>query len=258
MSRARDDTARPTMVFLPAMLCNAELYHPQIEALRDLVDPMVLTVAEATMAESATAVLQQAPLHFLLMGTSYGGSLALEVVARAPSRVVGLWLMGCSPGPHNDPAAARLRNDRVRRGEFDAVVEELATRIAYERGPNAVEATSSFRRMARLAGLEVFLRQNTALFGRLDRRPDLARVTCPTLVIWGREDRLALVQNGAEMSSLIPGARFVVLDGCGHLPTLERPDVTIGLAREWLGRIGVNARTGRSRDTDSVPPHASP
>src|SRR5438309_11905582 len=153
-----DESPRLTMVFLPAMLCEEELYRPQIEGLRDLVKPVALTVAEPTMAEAANMVLRQAPRRFLLGGTSYGGSLALEVVAKAPSRVLGLWLMGCNPGPHNDPAAARLRNDRVRRGEFDAVVEELATRIAYERGPNAVEATSSFRRMARLAGLEVFLR----------------------------------------------------------------------------------------------------
>src|SRR5438552_13471422 len=186
------------MVFLPAMLCNAELYHPQIEALRDLLDPMVLTVAEATMAESATAVLQQAPLHFLLMVTSYGGSLALEVVARAPSRVVGLWLMGCNPGPHNDPAAARLRNDRVRRGEFDAVVEDLAAAITYEGGSHAVDAASSFRRMARRAGPAVFLRQNTSLLARPDRR-DLTRIICPALLVWGQEDRFSAVEHGREM-----------------------------------------------------------
>jgi pimeloyl-ACP methyl ester carboxylesterase len=233
------------MVFLPAMLCNGELYRPQIEALRDLVDPMALTPVEATMAESATAVLEQAPPRFLLVGTSYGGSLALEVVSRAPSRVVGLWLMGCSPGPHNDPAAACLRNDRVQSGEFDAVVEELATTIAYEAGPYGVGAANDFRRMAKLAGPGVFLRQNTALLSRLDRRADLARIGCPTLLVWGREDRFVSAQRGAEMGALIPGARFVVLDGCGHLPTLERPDATIGLAREWLARI------------DSPPPRPS-
>jgi len=249
VSRARDDTERLTVVFLPAMLCNDELYHPQIEALRDLVDPMTLMVAEATMAESATSVLRQAPPHFLLVGTSYGGSLALEVVTRAPSRVMGLWLMGCSPGPHSDPTAARLRNDRVQRGEFDAVVEELATTIAYEGGPHAVSATSGFRRMAKLAGPGVFLRQNTALLGRLDRRADLARIGCPTLLVGGRDDRFASVQHGAEMGALIPGARFDVLDGCGHLPTLERPEATIGPVREWLRRIP---------NTDSVPPRAGP
>ena len=78
MSRARDDTDRLTILFLPAMLCNDELYRQQIEALRDLVDPMVVTVAEASMAESATVVLQQAPPHFLV-GTSYGFTRTIPV-----------------------------------------------------------------------------------------------------------------------------------------------------------------------------------
>ena len=240
MPNAGDEIQRPTIVFLSAMLCNEELYHPQIEALRDRVEPMVMTVAEATMAQAAAVVLQQAPPRFLLVGTSYGGSLALEVVTREPSRVAGLWVMGCSPGPHSDPTAARLRNARVQRGEFDAVIEDLAATIAYEGGPHAVKATSSFRRIARLAGPDVFLRQNTALLGRLDRRADLARVACPTLVVWGREDRFAAVRHGAEIGALIPTARLVVLEGCGHLPTLERPDATVGLAREWLHQPAVN------------------
>jgi len=50
------------------------------------------------------------------------------------------------------------------------------------------------------------------------------------------------VRHAVELSALIPAARLVVLDGCGHLPTLERPDATIALAREWLGQLGVKAR----------------
>ena len=241
MADARGDHQRPPLVFLPAMLCNDELYRPQIEGLRDLVEPLVLTVAEPTMTEAAASVLRQAPPHFLLAGTSYGGSLALEVVTRAPSSVVGLWLMGCNPGPHSDPTAALARNDRVRSGEFDGVVEEIASTITYGPGPHATSAVSSFRRMTRQAGPSVFLRQNTALLERVDRRADLVRIACPTLLVWGREDRFAAVQYGIEMSGLIPGARLVVLDACGHLPTLEQPDVTTALAREWLGRTGVRA-----------------
>ncbi len=209
-----DVRQRPTLVFLPAMLCGADLYRPQIEGLRDLVEPLTLTVAEATMAEAAAAVLRQAPPRFLLAGTSYGGSLALEIVARAPSRVLGLWLMGCSPGPHTNPAAARRRNDRVQKGDFEGAVEELTGAITNERGPHAISAAASFRRMASQAGAAVFLRQNAALLSRTDRRPDLASIACPTLVVWGREDRLAALEHGTEMSALIPGARLIVLDGC--------------------------------------------
>jgi pimeloyl-ACP methyl ester carboxylesterase len=150
--------------------------------------------------------------------------------------------MGCTPGPSSDPAAARLRNDRVQRGEFDAVVDELATAIIYEGGPHATDAARSFRQMARRAGPAVFLLQNTSLLGRRDRRADLTRIACPALLVWGREDRFAAVQHGAEMGALIPGARSVVLDRCGHLPTLEQPDAITALAREWLGLICVNDR----------------
>jgi len=240
------DMLRP-IVLLPAMLCDEELYRPQIEGLRDLVEPLAVTVAEPTMAEAADAVLRQAPPRFLLGGTSYGGNLALEVIVRAPARVLGLWLMGCSPGPHRDPAAARLRNERVERGEFDAIVEGLAATIAYEGGPNAVDAVSSFRRMARRAGPAVFVRQNSSLLGRPDHRPDLERIDCPVLLVWGREDRLAGMEYGRELASGIRGARLVVLEECGHLPTLEQPAATVAVAREWLGSIGAGSAAGLGR-----------
>src|SRR5262249_59179022 len=45
MSDVNDDRERPTLVLLPAMLCDDALYRPQIERLRDLVEPMTLTLA---------------------------------------------------------------------------------------------------------------------------------------------------------------------------------------------------------------------
>ena len=229
------------IVLLPAMLCDEELYRPQIDGLRDLVEPLALAVAEPTMVDAAATVLRQAPSRFLLAGTSYGGNLALEVVAAAPSRVLGLWLMGCNPGAHRDLAMARLRNDRVQRGQFEAVVEELAAVIAYEEGPHGADAARSFRRMARRAGPTVFLRQNTSLLGRPDRRGDLAHIGCPTLLVWGQEDRLSAVEHGRDMGARIPEARLLILEGCGHLPTLERPDATLAAVRDWLGVIGLRA-----------------
>ena len=238
MPEARADRSRLRVVFVPAVLCDEELYRPQLEGLRDLIDRLVLTVAEATIAEAAVTVLREAPPRFLIAGTSYGGNLALEVVIRAPSRVGGLWLMGCNPGPASDPNAARKRHELVQRGEFDAVVDELVATIVYEHGPHATDVANSFRRMARLAGQTVFLRQNASLLGRADRRSNLAQITCPTLIVWGRQDRLARVEHGAEMAAEIPRGQLIVLDDCGHLPTLEQPDATVAVAREWLGLLG--------------------
>jgi pimeloyl-ACP methyl ester carboxylesterase len=224
------------------MLCDEELYRSQIEAVRDLVEPLPLVIAEASMAEAAAAVLRRAPARFLLAGTSYGASLALEVAARAPAQVAGLWLMGCNPGPHDGLEGGRRLTDRVRAGEYDAVVEELAERVVCARGPNAQAARSAFQKMARRLGHGVFERQNASLLGRPDRRDDLRRTSCPTLLLWGRDDEISAVTHGRMMAERIKGSRLVVLDDCGHVPTIERPELATAALRDWLGEVFANVR----------------
>jgi pimeloyl-ACP methyl ester carboxylesterase len=226
------------LVLLPALLCDAELYRAQAIALADLADPLSFSASGSTLAESAQAVLRQAPPRFTLAGTSAGGSLALEIVARASERVAGLWLMGANPGASADPAGARRLNERVRAGEFTAVVEELAVRAIYANGPRGVEATETFRRMAHRAGAEVFLRDNAALIAREDRWSELSLLAVPTLLLWGRHDQFASVERAHEIAARIPSARLVVLEDCGHLPTLEQPDACVRAARDWLGQCG--------------------
>jgi pimeloyl-ACP methyl ester carboxylesterase len=227
------------LVLLPALLCDAELYRAQAVALADLADPLYLPASGSTLAESAQAVLRQAPPRFALAGTSAGGSLALEIVARAPARVAGLWLMGVNPGASADPNGSRRMNERVRAGAFAAVVDALAVRAIYANGPRGAEATEAFRRMAHRVGPEVFLRDNAALIAREDRWSALSLLGVPTLLLWGRHDHFANVERAHEIAVRVPSARLVVLEDCGHLPTLEQPDACVRAARDWLGQCRV-------------------
>jgi pimeloyl-ACP methyl ester carboxylesterase len=226
----------PPLVLLPAMLCDERLYRSQAAALRDLVEPLPLIVAEADLALAVDVVLREAPTRFVLAGTSYGGNLALEVARAAPARVLGLWLMGCNPGLPGDLDAGRSRSRRVQAGEFEAVLDELASGIVYPDGPRAAAAGGTFRIMARSLGPTVFLRQNTSLLGRPDRRDSLAGITCPTLLLWGRQDEFCGLAHASLMASRIPRSDLVVLDECGHLPTLEQPEAATDAARSWLLR----------------------
>jgi pimeloyl-ACP methyl ester carboxylesterase len=89
--------------------------------------------------------------------------------------------------------------------------------------------------MAEAVGPEAFVRQEEAIIGRSDSREDLPVIACPTLVLCGREDALTPMYLHEEMASLIPGSRLHVIDECGHLSALERPEeVTVAL-RDWLG-----------------------
>jgi pimeloyl-ACP methyl ester carboxylesterase len=67
----------------------------------------------------------------------------------------------------------------------------------------------------------------------LSRR--LHRITAPTLVIWGREDALVSSVYAEEFRARIAGARVEILDGCGHVPQVERREETLSLVRDFLG-----------------------
>jgi pimeloyl-ACP methyl ester carboxylesterase len=225
---------RLPLVLLPALLCDAELYRAQAIALADLADPLHLAAPVTTLADAAQAILRQAPPRFALTGTSAGGNLALEIVAAAPSRVAGLWIMGTNPGVSADPEGGRRMNERVRAGAFAEVVDELAVRAIHAGGPGAAAATATFRRMAYRMGTDAFVRHNAALLAREDRWNALSALIVPTLVLWGRHDEFASLDCAATIAARVPSARLVVPDDCGHLPTLERPALCTEAVRDWL------------------------
>jgi pimeloyl-ACP methyl ester carboxylesterase len=63
----------------------------------------------------------------------------------------------------------------------------------------------------------------------------LPRVTNPTLIVWGREDRIVPVACGDQYRRLLPNAKLTVLEGCGHLPPIEQPDAFARLVLDFLG-----------------------
>lgn len=73
---------------------------------------------------------------------------------------------------------------------------------------------------------------------RPDSRGDLASIGCPTLVLCGREDELTPLRVHREMAELVPGAWLRVVEECGHLSTLERPERVNKALGEWLERSG--------------------
>ena len=62
----------------------------------------------------------------------------------------------------------------------------------------------------------------------------LPRVTNPTLIVWGREDRIVPAICGEQYRQLLPSARLKVLDQCGHLPPIEQPDAFARLVVDFL------------------------
>jgi pimeloyl-ACP methyl ester carboxylesterase len=62
----------------------------------------------------------------------------------------------------------------------------------------------------------------------------LPRVRVPTLIVWGREDRIVPVECGELYRQAVPGARLEIIERCGHSPLLEKPEEFTQLVREFL------------------------
>ena len=57
----------------------------------------------------------------------------------------------------------------------------------------------------------------------------------PTLIVWGREDKIVPVEVGEMYQKAIPDSRLEILNGCGHFPHLEKPDDFSRLVAGHLG-----------------------
>ena len=77
--------------------------------------------------------------------------------------------------------------------------------------------------MADAVGEEALDAQLAMQATRIDERPALRYVRCPTMIIAAREDALCSVARHTELNELVLGSSLLILENCGHLSPLERP-----------------------------------
>lgn len=225
------------LVLLPGMMCDARLFAPQIAALSATraihVTPLT---GHDTTAALAEAVLADAPPLFALAGLSMGGIVAMEIMARAPSRVARLALLDTNPRAEAPAMQARRAHQiaAAERGDLARVMREEMKPNYLADGPGQRAILDLCMEMALALGPEVFMRQSRALRDRPDRQDTLRAVTVPTLVLCGAKDRLCPLDRHVLMRDLIPGAQLAVIPGAGHLSTLEQPDRTTKALADWL------------------------
>jgi pimeloyl-ACP methyl ester carboxylesterase len=189
------------------------------------------------MRGMAEAVLAGAPGRFALAGLSMGGYVAQEIMRIAPERVERLALLDTSARADTaDRREGRLEQIRMaREGRFDEVVENrFLPAMMNPANPFGPDLRAIVRAMCDAVGPEAFVRQQTAIMNRPDGRADLSHIACPVLVLCGRQDQPTPVEVHEEMAAGIPGARLVIVEECGHLTTLERPDEVNAAMRGWL------------------------
>lgn len=200
-----------------------------------------------------------------LVGNSFGGGVALRMAATMPERVTRLVLvnsMGLGRSIHYAYKALALpvlgsrlvRPDRERiRRMWRYVVHEpaLVTDAIVERNfellsePGAVEVIAAARLGVNMVGQKIHLAQF------------LPRVRQPTLLLWGKQDRIFPLRHAHRAKRRLPHAELVVLDPCGHVPPLERPDAFNRALAAFLDRSAAPGVAPVDASVASAAPHAS-
>lgn len=229
---------KSALVLIPGLLCDAQLWQPQVENLADIADIWIADHTRSdTMAGVARDVLADAPFaSFALAGLSMGGYIALEIMRQAPHRVTGLALL--------DTAATAELSEQTRKrmafialaesGELARVTEALLPVFIHPARLSERALTDVVKSMAKNVGKDAFVRQQQAIMSRADSRKLLAAIDCPTLVLCGRQDALTPLARHQEIAAGIKGASLEVIEDCGHLSTLEKPAEVNAALRGWL------------------------
>jgi pimeloyl-ACP methyl ester carboxylesterase len=225
------------LVLVPGLLCSATVFAPQVAALWPLGQ---VTVADhrqdASIDAIAARILADAPPRFALAGLSMGGYIAFAMQRLAPERVARLALLDTSARADNaEQITARDETIAMAEaGRFAEVVEMIMPRFLHKDRLGDETLKRIVREMAADTGVNAFVRQQKALIARIDSRPLLTNIKCPTLVLVGDGDMLTPLKLSQEIANGISGAQLVVLPDCGHLSTLERPEAVDSALAEWL------------------------
>ncbi|MEZ8822957.1 alpha/beta fold hydrolase [Vibrio amylolyticus] len=226
------------LLWLPGLLCDETLFQDVNKELPVWVAPFTCDLGtETSMQALASKVLEDAPESFVLGGLSMGGILAFEVFRQAPERVKGLILMDTNAADEK-PEVSEKRNalvGKAKAGEFKLITPDILMPLLIHPSQLAnQELTQQITQMANNIGVERFEAHAQALATRPDARPLLNDIQVPTLIITGKDDLLCTIDNHLLMAKHIKQVSLHIIPDCGHLSTMEKPQIVSKHIQNWL------------------------
>jgi 2-hydroxy-6-oxonona-2,4-dienedioate hydrolase len=164
-----------------------------------------------------------------LSGESLGGWVVSRVAADYPAMVDRL-VLNTAGGSQADPEVMKRIVTLSMAAAENPTWETVQARIKWlmaDKSKNYDDLVASRQRVYRQPGFvsamaDIMALQNPEIRARnLMSANDYGSITAPTLVVWTSDDPTADVTEGRRIASMIPGARFEVMAGCGHWPQYE-------------------------------------
>lgn len=224
------------VTLVPGHLCGEWLYAPQIDVLKTIADVTIADIGQdSSIGEMADRLLAAAPDRFVVAGLSMGGMVAMEVMARAPERVMGACLWDTDPTPARDREKSWRANNMAKVGTLglasflDGFVRSC---FAHHADPQAGLGAHVWEKMLETEE-DVYFQQSRALDERRAMAPLLSGFQGPVEIVVGEEDKVCPPLLHRPLAEALPNARLTTIPECGHIATLEKPEA----ATEPLTRL---------------------
>lgn len=233
-----NEPAAVDLVLVPGLNNTRAVFDGVVDALpanirAHALDNPPLETVEA-IAHAHLAVL---PERFWLAGFSFGGYVALAMLAAAPKRIQGIALICTTPlADSPEVAGRRLASlQAVQEGRYFEMIEAQAPNAFHPDSLRNAALMAQRRAMVHAYGPERFAAHVRATAVRSDRRA-LLDGSKPTLVIAASSDSVFPASALASYALAIPGAEYTVIEQAGHLVPMERPAAVATALYAWVNK----------------------
>lgn len=168
-----------------------------------------------------------------VLGNSLGGHITLLYALARPKKIASIILTGSSglfESAMGSTFPKRGDYDYIRRKTEDTFFDPA---VATKELVDEVYSTVNDRNKA----IRVIATAKSAI--RHNLRDKLHLIKAPTLLIWGKEDKVTPSFVGEEFHQLLENSRLHLLERCGHAPMMEHPEVFNTYLEEFLNDVAV-------------------
>ncbi len=244
----------PTVVFGHGLLFSGWMFHPQVEALSK--EYRCVTIDWRGQGETppvrrgdyemdslygdAVALIEHlgvGPVHYV--GLSMGGFVGQRIGARRGDLLRTLTLLDTSPD--REPLRSAIEDIAMAAiyraggiGLLRGPVEKIMFGPTFRADASARPVIDEFFQRVERTGRAGLRRAIVAVATRKPVHAELDRITVPTLVVTGADDKPTPPAKARRIAERVPGARLEIVPDCGHSSTVEQPAAVTGLIREFL------------------------
>ncbi len=177
---------------------------------------------------------------FSIAGNSLGGGIAWSYAAQYPERVEKLILIDATgiPDDQGDPPVFKMARNPILGTLFEfltpkAFIKKNMKEVYYDDSKVTDELVTRYHDMALREGNRIAFRDRAHVVNP-DITDQLAKITAPTLIIWGEEDEWIPVESGYILQEKINIAELAIMEEMGHVPMEEDPETSAAITREFL------------------------